>query len=238
MKKSIGTFAAFAGCLLILAGCGGGGGGGGSSGTPPPVASTNTFPLQGLQNRVISGTTENFTVEDACTGTATIASSAPVPDTFEGIQGYSATQTASAKFSNCVPSTSTVSVTNHYDANYTLIGTTSTGGEYIRYATAPPALPATGKVGDKGTIVTLDKYTSSNLSFHTGKRVISYEIEPDTATTAIFDLITQDYDSNDVLAITEHSLYRMAANGNLTLLYIDVQYSAPNARHLLYTQVP
>ena len=238
MKKSIRTLGALAACLLILAGCGGGGGGSGSSGTPPPVASTNTFPMQGLKNRVIAGTTENFTVEDACNGTATIASAAPVADSFEGIQGYSAAQTATAKFSNCAPSMTTVTVTNHYDANHTLIGTSSTGGEYIVYATAPPALPATAKVGDKGTIVTLDKYTNSSKQFRSGKRVISYEIEPDTATTAIFDLMTQDYDINDVPMITEHSLYRMAADGSLTLLYIDVQYSPPNARHLLYTHVP
>jgi hypothetical protein len=238
MKKSIRTLGALTACLLILAGCGGGGGGSGSSGTPPPVVSTNTFPMQGLKNRVVAGTTENFTVEDACNGTATITSAVPVADTFEGIQGYSAAQTATAKFSNCAPSTTTVSVTNHYDANYTLIGTSSTSGEYIVYATAPPALPATAKVGDKGTIVTLDKYTNSSKQFRSGKRVVGYEIEPDTATTAIFDLITQDYDINDVATITEHSLYRMAADGSLTLLYNDVQYSPPNARHLLYTQVP
>ena len=230
-------------CLLALAACGGGGGGGGgggSSGTPTPVASTNAFPLQaGFQKRITSGASDKFTVEDFCTGTSTITYSTPVADTFEGVPGYSLTQTATATYTNCAPSPITVSVTNHYDANYTLIGTTSTGGQYVRFVPpAPAALPASVKVGDKGTMVTMNMYSSSSQIIRTGKRVLSYEIEPDTASTAIFDLITQDFDTTDAVTITEHSLYRMAADGTLTLLYIDVQYSPPDSRHLLYTRVP
>ena len=227
--------------LLILAGCGGGGGGGGGSSTPTPsVTSTNAFPLQdGFQKRIAAGASDKFTVEDFCTGNSTITYSTPVADTFETIPGYSVTQTASATYTNCAPSPITVTVTNHYDNNYTLIGTTSTGGQYVRFVPpAPGALPASVKVGDKGTIVTMNMYTSSSQTILTGKRVLTYQIEPDTASTAIFDLITQDFDINGDMKITEHSLYRMAADGTLSLLYIDVQYSPPDSRHLLYTRVP
>jgi len=241
MKKRFPTLGTALACLVILAGCGGGGGGGGgSSVTPSTVTSTNAFPLQdGFQKRIAAGASDKFTVEDFCTGTSTITYSTPVPDSFETVQGYSVTQTASATYTNCAPSPITVTVTNHYDTHYTLIGTTSSGGQYVRFVPpAPAALPTSVKVGDTGTMVTMNTYTSSSQTILTGKRVLSYEIEPDTASTAIFDLITQDFDTNDVVKITEHSLYRMAADGTLTLLYIDVQYSPPDSRHLLYTRVP
>ena len=227
-------------CLLVLAGCGGGGGGGSSSTPSAPVASTNTFPLlDGLQKRIKAGASDKFTVEDFCTGTSTITYSTPVADTFEGVPGYSVTQTATATYTNCAPSPITVTVTNHYDANYTLIGTTSAGGQYVSFVPpVPPALPASVKVGDTGTMVSMNMFTSSTKTIQTGKRVLTYQIEPDTASTAIFDLTTQDFGSNGAVTITEHSLYRMAADGTLTLLYIDVKYSPPDNRHLLYVRVP
>ncbi len=223
----------------LLAGCGGGGGGGGdTSGGSPPVASTSSFPLAtGYQALVDGGANNNFSLSGSCGGTANITTAAAVPATppFEGVTGFSASQVSTVSYSGCLPATGTTTGVTYYNANRVPIGLSIAGGEYSRFASPPPDLPASVKVGDTAVVATLTTYADSSKTTVTGKRVISYLIEADTDTTAIANLSTRSYNTSDQLLVTQQSRYRMASSGTLTLLSIDVQFSTTSAVHLVYT---
>jgi hypothetical protein len=57
-------------------------------------------------------------------------------------------------------------------------------------------------------------------------------IEADTATTAIANLISKKYNASNVLTSTEQDRYRIAADGSLTLISIDIQYANGSTTHL------
>ncbi len=224
--------------LFLVVGCGGGGGSSGSGAPPGTVVSTSTFALQnGYRARIAAGATDNFTISGSCAGSAQISNSAASATTFESVPGYQAMQSASVTFTNCLPANSTASGTNYYDINYALIGAVVPGSEYAVYSVAPTPLPASVKVGDAADYATLATYIDSSKNITTGKRVLSYAIEADTATTAILDLIAKTYDSGNNPQLEQRTRYRMAEDGTLTLLTIDVQYLGTSTVHLLYTKV-
>jgi hypothetical protein len=94
-------------------------------------------------------------------------------------------------------------------------------------------MPATVKVGDTATVGTMTSYSDSTKSIGTGKAVVSFNVEADTATTAIYDVITQTYNASNVLTLTEHDRYRVSQSGPLELVSIDVQYANGSTTHLL-----
>jgi len=236
--------------IALLAACGGGGGSSGTTplgggGGTPPVSSTAAFDVRsGYHARVEAGATDNYTVTGSCAGSATIVNGAPTDVTFEGGPARAATQTATVTFTNCTPSTSTASGSNYFDANEALLGTrvvdpvTHADIEYARWAagTTPAALPSAAHVGDSGALTTLTTYADASKAMVTGRRDYTYAIEADTATTAILNLTVKTYDASSTLLITQQSRYRVAADGSLTVLTIDVQYSGTSNAHLVYTK--
>ena len=214
---------------VLFTGCGGGGDSG---------ATTTSFPAQaGFRARIAAGSTDNFTLSGTCTGTATITNGAATPSTFEGVAGFAATQTATVNLTNCTPATNTISETSYYDGSYTPLGSSIPGVEYAKFLTAPPPLPTAVKVGDAAVYATLTTFTDSTKIIVTGQRVLSYVVEADTANTAVVNLISKGYDTLHQLLFTQQSRYRIAADGTLTVLTIDVQYSTTSTTHLLYTKV-
>ena len=219
---------------FVLGGCGGG------ASAPPsgPVASTNSFPLQaGYKAQVSAGSSINYTISGTCAGTATLSDSAPVAATFEGIVGVSVTSTVTAKLIDCTPATAASTAIAYYDSNYSPLGTSTPGSSYAKVAATPVVIPTSVKVGDTAVFATLNTYTNSTKTTLTGQRVISYVIEPDTATTAIVNVISKSYNTANQLLSTQQSRSRMDSTGMLTDLATDVQYSTTSTSHLLYTRI-
>ena len=217
--------------MSLLSGCGGGGGDGGST------TVTSNFPLQaGYKARIAAGSTDNFTISGTCTGSATFTNSAATAASFQSITGFSVVQTGTVNLTNCTPSTNAVTGTGYYDANYSPLGSQILGIEFTKYATLPPQIPASVKVGDTAAYATLIIFTDSTMGTSTGQRFISYVIEADGANTVIANLITKSYNSAGQLLFTQQSRYRIAADGALTALSIDIQYSTTSTTHLLYTK--
>ena len=225
------AFAASA-IAALLAGCGGGGGGGDAA----PVATTEFPVLTGYQARISAGAADNFTVSGICTGTASIVTGAATPVTFNGVQAFAAPQTVTVSDSNCGPA-STVSGTSYFNANFTPLGSSIPGGEYIEFAEPPSPLPAKASVGDSEKYATLATFRDATKAVSTGKRVLSYVIGRDTINTAIVVLVTKGYNTSDQLIFTQLSRYRIEANGSLTLIVIDNQPGSTGGAHLLYTKV-
>jgi hypothetical protein len=219
-------------CTALLSACGGGGG---SAGTTP-TGNTIAFPLQaGYKALVSNGYSINFAVSGGCSGTATQVNqpAAPAP-TFEGVSAVAAVSTQTIDFSNCTPAHTVGTETEYFDANYASLGSAIGGNEYGVYPT-PATFPVSVKVGDAGSYGTEILFSDSSKLAQTGRAVRTWRVDADTANTAIGTLTTQVYDLASQLDYTQESRYRMAADGMLTILSVDVQYAGTNALHLVLT---
>lgn len=226
-------FRKFLGLALTMAltACGGGGGGGGSSG---PVTSANTFDIHAGYTRLsASGSTKTLTISGTCSGSFSSTNSpATGSTTFEGVAALSGSSVVSINFSNCTPASNVATTTRYFDTNYVPLGYAIVGGDYGVWSAAP-TLPTAAKVGDVAVVGTIKKYTSSTKSTYAGKQENSYVIEADTATTAIANLISKTYNASNILTSTEQDRYRVAADGSLTLISIDIQYANGSTTHFV-----
>ncbi len=212
--------------------------GGGSNGGATPVISTLSFPWQsGDKASVINGSSINFTVSGYCSGAASVTITTPAPAIFGTVTGSSAVNTSSMNFSNCTPPSLSSTTTNYYDSNYSVIGIINSSNDY-GVAQAPLTIPVSVKVGDTGTLGTINYFSNSTVTVPTGHDVISYEIEPDTATTAIVNVIDKSYDLNGTLTSTEQDRSRIISDGTLIPVSADLQYANGSAIHLVLKALP
>lgn len=89
-------------------------------------------------------------------------------------------------------------------------------------------------VGHAGIVGTITVYTDSSKNVVNGREDLSFVVEPDTASTAIVNLITRSYDSSSQLLYTEQDRYRITTTGALTLVSIDAQFAPPDPVHLVF----
>jgi len=197
-----------------------------------------SFPLQaGIRARVAGGSTDNFSISGTCAGTATFTNGAAAASTFEGVSGFAAPTTVTVNFTNCTPATNALSGIGYVDGNYSPLGSSIPGVEYTKFVSVPAPLPASVRVGDTAVYSAQTTYTDSTKSVTTGERILSYVIEADTATTATVNLITKGYDTSNQLLFTQQTRYRIAGDGTLTIVSIDVQFSTTSTNRLIYTKM-
>lgn len=235
MLKIIKTVGALS-VLALMTACGGGGGG--TSAPTTPVASTNTFNfLSGYQRYIAAATSESFTISGSCDGTATETSTAASNSTtFEGNPALSNVSVSTRLLTNCTPASSAGTGTSFYNpSTYAPLGSNEVGGDYGVYGSTN--IPTSVRVGDAGVIGTETLYTNNTKTSVAGRNDVSFLIEADTATTAIVNLIIKSYENSfTVLSLvsTRQVRYRMAADGTLTTIGIDVQFE--NGSRLIYTR--
>jgi hypothetical protein len=224
---------ALAGALTaaLLAGCGGGGGDAGTT----PTGSVVAFPLQaGYKALVSNGYSIDFNVSGGCSGTASQVNGKAQAATFEGTAGVAAVSTQTIDFSNCTPAHTVGTETEYFDASYASLGSAIDGNEYGVYQT-PAIFPVSVKVGDSGSYGTEILYSDSSKAQVTGQAVRTWRVDADTASTANVTLTTQVFHPASQLDYTQQSRYRMAADGMLTIIGVDIQFAGTNALHLVLT---
>lgn len=228
MRKTF-KYASAAAILVFLTACGGGGGGESNG----PVASTNTFNIQsGYQRLVSMGYSKTFNITGTCTGTFTItAAPATTATTFEGKFALSGAEVGSFSWTGCTPASGASTTVRYFDSNYVPRGFSRTG-DYGVYLTAP-FVPSTARVNDVVVVGTITKYTSSAKTTPNGREDITLSMEADTATTAIVNMISKTYNASGTLKSTEQDRYRVASDGSLTPLSVDIQYSNGSTTHLV-----
>lgn len=218
----------------VLSACGGGGGGS----TPAAPAAATTFAMKaGYTAKIVAGSNYNYTVSGSCSGTANSTDSAPVAASFEGVAGFAANTSFTLTVANCTKASNTVTGQVFYDSNYTPLGSSVPGASYGKFEPAATPLPALLKVGDSNVFGTQMMYSDSTKTVANGKRVYSYVVEADTATTALVTFLVLGYDAATPpqLLVTEQSKYRMATDGTLTQLSLDFKYA--NGVDLLFTKI-
>jgi hypothetical protein len=213
----------------------------GSSNAPPgPVTSTLRFPLQSaFMQFVANGSSTNYSIwwtwtttsgsRMSCDGTTNIDWVVPVAASFEGV---TADLSVAIKVTSTLgyPCGTTNYVANgmaYYDANYNAVGDATPG--YFGLYQPPVAYPATVSVSDRGTLATETYWTDDTRMTLLYTVACSYAIEPETADTAIVNLI---FDSTFPSGQTENAQvrYRIAATGPLVPVSIDdvVQLGDPD----------
>lgn len=223
-------------CFLSLTGCGGGGGGG-------VVESTNSFPLKAaLSTYVTTASTDIYTItgqglnSDGTTytisGNAQIAKTASIVGPFEGVNYLKTSEglTGTLIFNNIKTNGALVNSIelpysgqgfSYYDADFnpmggstsTTVGSeTSTSYEVNKLVNR---IPNFGKVGDSGTLYTTTEYSSSSKSSVKSTSTTTFEIKPETSSTAIIVLSTQESDSDGTTSTNVRS-YRMDLSGSIT----------------------
>lgn len=220
---------ALAAVTLYLTACGGGGDDGG------PTASTLAFPVgAGAKADVLASQTTNYTVSGSCSGTARVAKAAPTNAVFEGKQAASSTATLTVSLTNCSPSNMTQNQVNYYDAtHYGLLGVTVPGSSYD-VVVGPVPFPATVKVGDSGTLWTLNNYSSSSKTTSTGKTVITYAVDADTTTTATLSTTFTTTNASGQVTGSQIAKTRIAQDGSMAPITLD---TTVGSTRLLATKV-
>lgn len=231
--------------MVLLAGCGGGGGGGDNT----PVTSTQSFPLQtGYKNNVANGQTVNYVITGSCTGNATYLRSPATsqPAGFEGVvPALQVTSTSNISYSSACsnsinpdPGSNTTEL--YYDTNYNYLG--STESSYYSYMDLPlVAVPTSVTVGQSGVLGKENIDTDDTKTLHLGYTEGSYAVTADTATTAIITETVQVYKAdpgspgNYYLAATRKERSRIAADGTLTPVSIEIQSNTTPAEVLTFT---
>jgi hypothetical protein len=224
------------GLIALLAGCGGGGGSAAAPVTTGVVTSTLSFPIASAWGAMIAnGMTETFTISGTCSGTISLAAAAALGGaTFEGVAGrLSAVQTTTGTLTNCTPASLASTKTVYYDSNYIPLGENTVDGDYGVYQT-PPTVPPTALVGATGVVGTMTYYTDSSKSVSAGTQVTSYVMEADTASTAILNLVSKNYNVANVLTFTEQDRYRVTSTGAAVIISIDSQYANGSTTHLIF----
>jgi hypothetical protein len=215
------------------------GGGGGSSG---PVATTQTFnAAQANANDIASaslynlgaiGTISGITV----TGTATFSSAAAVGATFEGQPALMQAETITGTFAaNGTSIPYNYSSQTYYSTNYEFLGSIGANGLDYCVARNNEIIPASVKVGDNGTLGTRDCYADTTKTVATGYDVDSYVVEPDSATSIIFNVITNSFSPANINESTTQKRFRINQNGVSSLVSVTITDSVAQISNITFT---
>jgi hypothetical protein len=205
--------------LSLLAACGGGGGGDG--GSSEPVTSTETFQVRtawtnyitntATYTGTISGTYASYPV----TGSMVVSQGSLGTGTFEGQSALSKSTTATGNIViNGTNVPSAVTATMFFDSNYVPLG--NTGGTDYEVVTGTVTIPTTARVGDTGNFYSTNRYSSSSKTLLRGTTQVSYVLEPDTATTAIFKMIRVEKDTSNTKTSTSTISFQITPSGGIT----------------------
>lgn len=213
---------AIAAAALLVA-CGGAGGGGGSAGAAAPTSSTATFALgSALAALVKDARTTTFNVSGtasksgqtfAVTGNGTTSEST-VLGTFEGAAAYNKTTTVTGSLSAqgvSAPLNSTG--TANYDLSFKPLGSISANGYCV--TSSYVALPTTAKVGDSGSWFEQTCYSNSAKTTKLVTSTSSFQIEPDTSSTALWRVKT-NVSAPTGASISSSTAYRITPSGALS----------------------
>ena len=209
----------------FIAGCGGG-----SSGSSPvtntPVASTETFQFKTAYiNNFNNSRSLPFTMTGvfsgvSVTGSGTFTQGGVSSATFENIAALKKTATISGTVtgtSNGKTETFPLSIilTSYLDTNYNPLGSDSPS---YTVASSNINFPQTVKINDSGTLFSSTNYSSNSKLNVVGISIISFAVEPDTATTALLKLIQIDKNTSGSIVSSSSVSYRLTPSGGLTRL--------------------
>ena len=164
-----------------------------------------------FQNRILQGASKTFNVTGVCQGTFSITDSPAAKTIWNGQAAYAVGTTEIVNMPNCSLRWNSQSNITYYDLNFVEIAKTHSDGTYSEYAKS--SQPISIKVGDTGSLGTWTRWDNTSKSSKLKSDVHSYVVEPDTATSVIFNEIDRTYDNNNQLEFTSQFRVRLNAAG-------------------------
>lgn len=220
MPMKLPTILALTLSAAFLTACGGGGGNGGAPAAP--VTSTATFQVRTAYINYLNATrTLPFTLSGTTagipvSGSGILTQSSLTNTSFEGVAALQKTSTVNASLTAngmTMPLASTL--VSYVDSNYVPLG--SVNDEYL-VVTGAITIPVTGQVNDAGIWFSANRYASSLKINLLGTEVVSYALLPDTASTALLDIIQVDKNLSGATTMTTTLRFRISPAGELTRL--------------------
>ncbi len=218
----------------LLGACGGGGG---SSAPAATVASTATFQLRtALANATQQTSTLPYTISgrvgsNTVTGSGSITLGGLTSTTFEGQFALQKVSTSTFTLTvNGVSTPASSTSTSYTDSNYIPVGASGTDYTVVQ---GTAIVPLTALVNDTGSVYTANRYTSSTKSSMVGTETVTFSLQPDTATTALINIISVQRDNSSVVILTATSIFRLTPAGGVTRVSETATY--PNGDNLRIT---
>jgi hypothetical protein len=196
------------------------------------TATSPTFDLaKAFQNRLLQGFSKTFNVTGDCKGTMTATSTPGMKTTWQGQPVYAVNSTQNFNLPNCSLGVfGTQTSTNYYDMNFKELAMTGSDGSYSEYVVSSEF--GAVKVGDTGTLGTWHHLNNNSRSQERGTTVNSFAVEPDTASTALLNAISRNYNTNQLVYTAQ---YRFKLNANATLEWLNLTIDfASNQGHLFF----
>ena len=235
--------------ITALAACGGKGGEDDAApaaaiGPVVPVVSTLTFPLKAAHDLLLAsvvesadlyakGRPETASVDGLCSGELILTRpEINFPQVFEGVHRKFVINTVKTTYRNCPASNANESTIVYYNDQYLPLGSSAPGVYGVWPALA--AIPGSVTVGMFGQIGTEQFYSDSTRTTPLGRAVHSYAVEPDTAKTAIVNLITQRFDVDDQLQYTVQLRRRISQDRLFPIVSWEKQDAAPSTMHVIF----
>ena len=203
---------------------------GGGGGEPPaavaPVASADTFQLRTAyinnfnETRSLPFALTGVFSGVSVTGSGTLTQGNVSTGTFENVAALKKTSTITGTVTGTangktVTMPLAIVITGFTDTNYLPLGSDT---PVYTVVTGLVNLPQTVKVNDTGVVFTSTSYSSSTNKTITGTSIVSYVMEPDTASTALLKLIQTDKNIIGATTSTSAVTYRMTPAGGLSRL--------------------
>ncbi|MFI4939166.1 MAG: DUF4214 domain-containing protein, partial [Burkholderiales bacterium] len=193
--------------------------------------------LSAYQSFRQQGSSYTFTSSGSCSGTGTIIDSpASTTSSFNGVSGYSASETFSDSFANCTSLSATYSLTRYFDQNYLPLGYNVQSGVYAVFQT-PAQIPANVSVGSTGTVGTLTLYADSSKSTIIGTETYSYSVQSGAVGSSTINVIftSSIYNTGAALTSVDQDTYQLTTGGTMTLVSSDVQYFGGSTTNMTWT---
>ncbi len=236
--------------ITLLAACGGKGGddaGAPAAAVTPvvPVASTLDFPLRAANALVAlggeptvtmwaKGTPDTASVNGTCSGTLVLNATPinyPQPFGNTGRTQFSI-NSSHTTYSNCAPSSSDTSVVVFYDDHYLALGSEGDGAYSVWPTLA--AYPGMVTVGMSGVVGTEQFYTDRTMVTALGRVDYSYVVEPDTATSAIVNVISKRFDATNQLQYTIQQRRRIRQDTSFSMVSWEKEEPVPSTMHVIF----
>jgi hypothetical protein len=203
---------------------------GGGSSSPATVAATTTFSVDAAyKNNVSTARNSTMTITavqgtQTAKGTATMVESALSATTFNGRSAQTRTVSVNGSVSAGTQTAPFVlNETTYVDSTFVPVGnvTTSGGTSATAYQTSTVigALPTAAKVGDSGSFLTVETFTTAAKTVKTSTGTITWALSADTATTALLKMTTTLTGSANNGTTIE--TLRITSAGAVTRLQVD-----------------
>jgi hypothetical protein len=186
-----------------------------------------------FKNRLLNGSSKNFSATGDCKGTLFITDSPAAKTTWNGQTAYAVGRTEIANISNCsLGFSGTQSSITYYDMDFVEIAKTHSDGSYSEYVKT--SQPTSINVGDTGTLGTWTHWNNTSKSEKYEIDVHSYTVEADTPTSVIFNVIDRTYPArSNELEITSQLRYRLSSTGVLEWSSVTVDFANNKGRLVL-----